>query len=88
MLGTAGTNVQAKCREVLRNVETDLKGETMNGVLALVSPGFLDNLRRVLIVCAILSLCREAACQSEELERLTSGSMRSIAQSRLFGGGA
>lgn len=44
VLGTAGTSVQAKCREVLRNVETELKGETMNGVLALVSPGFFDKL--------------------------------------------
>ena len=44
MLGTAGTNVQAKCREVLRDIETELKGETMNGVLALVSPGFFDKL--------------------------------------------
>ena len=44
MLGTAGSNVQAKCREVLRDIETELKGETMNGVLALVSPGFFDKL--------------------------------------------
>ena len=44
LLGTAGTNVQAKCREVLRDVETELKGETMNGVLALVSPTFFDKL--------------------------------------------
>jgi hypothetical protein len=44
LLGTAGTNVQAKCREVLRNVETELKGETMNGILALVSPTFFDKL--------------------------------------------
>ena len=44
VLGTAGTNVQAKCREVLRYVETELKGETMNGILALVSPTFFDKL--------------------------------------------
>ena len=44
VLGTAGTNVQAKCREVLREIETELKGETMTGVLALVSPGFFDKL--------------------------------------------
>ena len=44
VLGTAGTNVQAKCREVLRDIETELKGETMTGVLALVSPGFFDKL--------------------------------------------
>ena len=46
VLGTAGTNVQAKCREVLRNIETELKGETMNGVLALVSPGVLRQAHR------------------------------------------
>jgi len=44
VLGTAGTQVQAKCREVLRDIETELKGETMTGVLALVSPGFFDKL--------------------------------------------
>jgi hypothetical protein len=44
VLGTGTTNVQAKCREVLRDIETELKGETMNGVLALVSPGFFDKL--------------------------------------------
>lgn len=44
VLGTAGTQVQAKIREVLRKIETELKGETMNGVLALVSPEFFDKL--------------------------------------------
>lgn len=44
VLGTAGTNVQAKVRDVLRKVETELKGETMTGVLALVSPEFFDKL--------------------------------------------
>src|SRR6185295_10965938 len=44
VLVTAGTNVQAKCREVLRNIEAELKGETMTGVLALVSPTFFDKL--------------------------------------------
>jgi hypothetical protein len=43
-LGTATTNVQAKIREVLRKVETELKGETMTSVLALVSPEFFDKL--------------------------------------------
>ena len=46
VLGTAGTNVQAKCREVLRDIETELKGETMTGVLALVSPGVLRQAHR------------------------------------------
>ena len=44
VLGTATTNVQAKVREILRKVETELKGETMTGVLALVAPGFFDKL--------------------------------------------
>jgi hypothetical protein len=42
VLGT--TNVQAKVRDVLRRIETELKGETMTGVLALVSPEFFDKL--------------------------------------------
>ena len=44
VLGTATTNVQAKVREVLRKIEVELKGETMAGVLALVSPEFFDRL--------------------------------------------
>ena len=44
VLGTATTNVQAKVRDVLRKIETELKGETMTGVLALVSPEFFDKL--------------------------------------------
>lgn len=44
LLGTAGTQIQAKVRDTLRKVETELKGETMNGVLALVSPEFFDRL--------------------------------------------
>ena len=43
-LGTATTDVQAKIRAVLRLVETELKGETMTGVQALVSPEFFDAL--------------------------------------------
>ena len=44
VLGTATTNIQAKIRDVLRKVETELKGETMSGVLAMVSPEFFDKL--------------------------------------------
>ena len=44
VLGTATTNVQAKVRDVLRRIETELKGETISGVLALVSPEFFDKL--------------------------------------------
>lgn len=44
LLGTAGTNVMAKCREVVRNAEDNLKGEVMSGVHALVSKEFFDKL--------------------------------------------
>ncbi len=44
VLGTAATSVQAKVRDVLRAIETELKGETMTGVMALVSPAFFDKL--------------------------------------------
>lgn len=49
LLGTVTTNVQAPQRpkgrrEVLRKVETELKGETITGVLALVAPEFFDKL--------------------------------------------
>jgi len=43
-LGTAGTNVAAKCREVLRHIEDNLKGEVKTEVRALVSSGFFDAL--------------------------------------------
>lgn len=42
LLGTAGTNVGEKCREVVRWIKKNLNGETMNGVHALVSPTFWD----------------------------------------------
>jgi hypothetical protein len=44
VLGTAGTNVQAKVRDVLRKTETELKGEIMTGAVAVVSPEFFDKL--------------------------------------------
>lgn len=44
LFGTATTAIQAKVRQVLRMIETELKGEVMTGVLALVSPGFFDAL--------------------------------------------
>ena len=43
-LGTAGTNVQAKIRELLRLIEVELKGETMSSVTAMVAPEFFDKL--------------------------------------------
>ena len=44
VLGTAGTNVQGKVREVLRAMEDNLLGESMNDVHALVSREFFDKL--------------------------------------------
>lgn len=44
LLGTAGTNVQGKVREVLRSMEDNLLGESMSDVHALVSREFFDKL--------------------------------------------
>jgi hypothetical protein len=44
LLGTAGTDVQKKCREVSRMVEEELKGESMSSIHVLTSPEFFDKL--------------------------------------------
>jgi len=44
LLGTAGTDVKAKCLEAVRHVEDNLRGEFMTSVHALVSPEFFDKL--------------------------------------------
>lgn len=44
VLGTSTTKVQEKCREVLRHIEKNLKGEVMTYVHAMVSPEFFDKL--------------------------------------------
>lgn len=44
VLGTAGTEVVEKCREVLRHIEDNLRGEVMTTVRALVSQEFYDKL--------------------------------------------
>lgn len=44
VLGTAGTNIRAKCESVLHQMEDNLKGDTMTGARALVSQGFWDKL--------------------------------------------
>jgi hypothetical protein len=43
-LATSTTDVAAKCREVLRHIEDNLKGEVMSSVRALVSAEFFDAL--------------------------------------------
>jgi hypothetical protein len=42
LLGTAGTDVKAKAREVVRWIKRNLKGDMMNGVRVLVPPTFWD----------------------------------------------
>lgn len=42
LLGTATTNIQAKCREVHRHLETNLQGERMTGVRVLCDKDFFD----------------------------------------------
>lgn len=44
VLGTAGTEVPEKCREVVRHIEQNLQGEVMTSVRALVDPTFFDKL--------------------------------------------
>lgn len=44
VLGTNGTNVQAKCRQVVRAIEDNLLGESMSSIHVLVSPEFFDKL--------------------------------------------
>jgi hypothetical protein len=44
VLGTAGTDVRAKCLEVKRHIEKNLKGEIMRSVRCEVSPEFYDKL--------------------------------------------
>lgn len=44
VLGTSSTDVRGKCMEVLRHIETNLKGEVSTGVRAMVSPEFFDAL--------------------------------------------
>ncbi len=43
-LGTATTDVRAKCRELVRHIEDNLKGEVMNSVRCIVSQEFFDAL--------------------------------------------
>lgn len=44
VLGTAGTDVRAKCEEVVDHAMTNLKGETTSGVEVIVSPSFFNKL--------------------------------------------
>lgn len=44
VLGTAGTDILAKCAAVLNQIEDNLKGDVMNNVTAMVSPEFFTKL--------------------------------------------
>lgn len=44
LLGTSTTNIKAKCKEVLRHLETNLHGERMSGVRVLCDKDFMDAL--------------------------------------------
>jgi len=44
VLGTATTDILAKCAAVINQIEDNLKGDVMNGVRALVSPEFYQKL--------------------------------------------
>lgn len=43
-LGTTTTKINNKCKEVVRHIEDNLKGEIMTGVHCLCSPAFFDDL--------------------------------------------
>jgi hypothetical protein len=43
-LGSAGTNLLAKCRRVSRHIRTNLKGDVMTGIGCLMHPDFTDKL--------------------------------------------
>ena len=42
LLGTNGTDINAKCSAVWQQVTTNLKGEVMNGIEAIVDPNFFE----------------------------------------------
>lgn len=44
VLGTAGTDIQSKCRSVTGQMEDELQGETMTTAHSLCSPEFMDKL--------------------------------------------
>lgn len=60
VLGTAGTEIPEKCREVVRHIEDNLKGEVMTEVRCLVSGEFFDKLIKHATVKAIFQNYSEA----------------------------
>jgi len=60
VLGTAGTEVPEKCREVVRHIEDNLKGEVMSSIRCLVSGEFWDKLIKHASVKSIFQNYSEA----------------------------
>ena len=67
LLGTADTDILAKCVDVKRLMEDNLKGETMNGVVALVDQSFWDKFIKHPLVKAAYDRWRDGAALREDL---------------------
>jgi hypothetical protein len=67
VLGTAATDILNKCVAVKRIMEDNLKGETMNGVTALVDSSFWDKFISHTLVKAAYDRWREGAALREDL---------------------
>jgi hypothetical protein len=70
VLGTATTDVRAKCMELVRYVEDNLLGDTSNGVRVLVSEEFFDKL-------VSHAKVKEAYANYQEASQRIGGDMRS-----------
>lgn len=67
LLGTAGTDIQQKCTQVARIMETNLHGETMNGIVCLVDQSFWDKFIAHSAVKAAYDRWRDGAALREDL---------------------
>jgi len=63
VLGTATTDILAKCAAILNQIQDNLKGDTMSGVRVLVSPAFYQALIRHAKVTAAYQYHSEAAAR-------------------------
>ena len=67
LLGTDATDILAKCVDVKRLMEDNLKGETMSGVIALVDQSFWDKFIKHPLVKAAYDRWRDGAALREDL---------------------
>lgn len=67
LLGTSTTEILVKCQEVARYLEENLHGETMTGIMCLVSPTFWDKFIVQDIVKASYDRWRDGAALREDL---------------------